>query len=207
LRLAAEYPNISGFVLDDFLHGSADSPPDPWLAANGVRFSVSLVLTPPAPVAVDRMTLVQTSWHSGDYRSGAFAVDPSDDGKSWREVHRDELPNAASAKVDFRPGEPERQLREAPRSRAPQAYPARVLPVRLRCQQADERRSDEAPVRTRPQVASTRRHRGDDLLGEQRMRHGTAGRGVVAELDQVGRPASTGAARREGPIEPRACET
>ncbi|MCR4415182.1 MAG: hypothetical protein NUV77_22400, partial [Thermoguttaceae bacterium] len=75
LRLAAEYPNISGFVLDDFLHWSADSPRDPWLAANGVRFPVSLVLTSSAPVAADRMTLVQTNWHSGDYRSGAFAVD------------------------------------------------------------------------------------------------------------------------------------
>jgi len=36
LKLAAEFPNITGFVLDDFLHWNSDSPPDPWLAANGV---------------------------------------------------------------------------------------------------------------------------------------------------------------------------
>ena len=101
LRLAGEFPNISGFVLDDFLHWSADAPPDPWLAANDVRFPVTLVLTPPAPVAVHRMTLVQTSWHSGDYRSKEFAIDLSEDGRGWKEVHRGIVPNTAGARVEI----------------------------------------------------------------------------------------------------------
>jgi hypothetical protein len=100
LRLAAEFPSISGFVLDDFLHWSDDSPPDPWLAANGIQFPVSLVLVPPAPVAVDRIVLVQTHWHSGDYRSKEFAVDLPEGGTGWKEVHRGILPNTAAAKVE-----------------------------------------------------------------------------------------------------------
>jgi hypothetical protein len=102
LRLAGEFPNICGFVLDDFLDWSADWPPDPWLAANGVRFPVSLILSAPAPVAVDLVALVQTSWHSGDYRSKEFAVDLSEDGKEWNEVHRGILPNTAGARVELR---------------------------------------------------------------------------------------------------------
>ena len=102
LRLAREFPNITGFVLDDFLHWSADSPPDPWLAANDVHFPVSLVLTPPSPVAVGRIALVQASWHSGDYRSKDYAIDLSDDGREWKEVHRAVLPNNAGARVEVK---------------------------------------------------------------------------------------------------------
>jgi len=102
LRLATEFPNISGFVLDDFLHWSADAPPDPWLAANDVRFPVSLVLAPPAPAAVHRMALVQTSWRSGDYRSKEVAIDLSEDGRGWKEVHRGILPNTAAARVEVK---------------------------------------------------------------------------------------------------------
>jgi len=45
LKLVRAFPNISGLVLDDFLHWSADSPPDPWLAPTTLG-SVNLVLTP-----------------------------------------------------------------------------------------------------------------------------------------------------------------
>jgi len=102
LKLARDFSKISGFVLDDFLHWSADSPPDPWLAANDVRFPVNLVLTPPAPLAVHRMVLVQTSWHSGDYRSKEFAIDLSEDGRGWNEAHRGILPNTAAARVEVK---------------------------------------------------------------------------------------------------------
>jgi hypothetical protein len=102
LKLATEFPNISGFVLDDFLHWSNDSPPDPWLAANGVQFPVSLVLTPPNPVAVHRIALTQTSWPSGDYRSKEFAIDLSEDGREWKEAHRGILANTAAARVEIK---------------------------------------------------------------------------------------------------------
>lgn len=100
LKLAKEFPNISEFVLDDFLHWSAESPLDPWLAANGAQFPVSLVLTPPAPVAVDRITLVQTNWQSGDYRSKEFAIELPENGREWKEVHRGSLPNTAASRVE-----------------------------------------------------------------------------------------------------------
>jgi hypothetical protein len=101
LKLAAQFPNFTGFVLDDFLHWSADSPPDPWLAANGIRFPASLLLAPPAPVAVDKIVLVQTSWHSGDYRSKEFAIDLFDDGRVWKEVDRGVLANMAAARAEI----------------------------------------------------------------------------------------------------------
>jgi hypothetical protein len=101
LKLAGEFTNLSGFVLDDFLHWSNDSPPDPWLAANAVQFPVRLVLTPPAPMAVQRIMLVQTCWPSGDYRSKEFAIEASEDGKAWREVRRGTLPNTAGAKAEL----------------------------------------------------------------------------------------------------------
>jgi len=102
LKLAAEFPKITGFVLDDFLHWSAESRPDPWLAANGVQFPVSLLLTPPAPVAIDKVVLAQTRWHSGDYRSKEFAVDMAEDTKEWKEVHRGTLANTAAAKAEIK---------------------------------------------------------------------------------------------------------
>ena len=102
LKLAREFPNISGLVLDDFLHWSADSPPDPWLAVNDASFPVDLVITPSAPVGVDRIVLVQTDWHSGDYRSKEFAIDVSNDGRGWNEVHRGALLNTAGAKAEVK---------------------------------------------------------------------------------------------------------
>jgi len=101
LKLPNEFPNISGFVLDDFLHWSVDSPPDPWLAANNVAFPVSLTLTPASPAAVSRMALVQTSWPSGDYRSKDFAVDLSEDGHAWKEVQRGVLANAPGTRAEI----------------------------------------------------------------------------------------------------------
>ena len=102
LKLAAEFCNITGFVLDDFLHWSANSPTDPWLAANGVQFPVSLVLTPPASVAIEKVVLVQTNWPSGDYRSKEFAIDLSEDGRVWKEVGRDILANTPAAKAEVK---------------------------------------------------------------------------------------------------------
>jgi hypothetical protein len=102
LKLAAEFPNITGYVLDDFLNWSDDSAPDPWLAANNVQFPVSLVLQPPAPVAIDRIVLVQTQWPSGDYRSKDFIVEMSEDGKGWGEAGRGILPNTPAAKAEIK---------------------------------------------------------------------------------------------------------
>lgn len=100
LELAQAHPNITGFVLDDFLHWSVDTPPDPWLAANDVRFPVTIVLTPPSPVSVTRITLTQTNWPTGDYRSKDFAIDMSENGDEWREVHRGCLPNEAGVRQE-----------------------------------------------------------------------------------------------------------
>jgi hypothetical protein len=112
LRLARQFPNITGFVLDDFLHYSADATPDPWLAANNARFPVSLVIEAPSAVAVAKIALAQTSWHSGDYRSKDFAVDLSADGRSWTEARRGILPNAAGATVEVElPGSKIRAVR------------------------------------------------------------------------------------------------
>ena len=102
IKLAQEYPNISGFILDDFLHWSADSPPDPWLATNNVRFPVTVVLTLPSPVSVSKITLIQTSWPTGDYRTRDFAVDLTENLDHWREVHRGLLPNVAGAPEEVR---------------------------------------------------------------------------------------------------------
>ena len=102
LKLAQERPNISGFVLDDFLHWSADSPSDPWLASNNVRFPVTVVLTPPSPVSCSKLGLVQTSWLTGDYRTKDFAVDLTENLDQWREVYRGLLQNVAGVREEVR---------------------------------------------------------------------------------------------------------
>jgi hypothetical protein len=102
LKLAQERPNIMGFVLDDFLHWSADSPSDPWLASNNVRFPVTVVLTPPSPVLCSKVGLVQTSWLTGDYRTKDFAIDLSENSDQWREVHRGFLQNVAGVREEVR---------------------------------------------------------------------------------------------------------
>jgi hypothetical protein len=101
-KLAQQYPNISGFVLDDFLHWSADSAADPWLATNDVRFPVTVVLTPPSRVSVSKITLTQTSWPTGNYRTRDFTVDLTENLDQWREVHRGLLPNVAGAPEEVR---------------------------------------------------------------------------------------------------------
>ncbi len=52
-RLAEANENITGFILDDFFHGSAvqqeRTPRTPWLAENNVSFPVTVTLAAPAP--------------------------------------------------------------------------------------------------------------------------------------------------------------
>ena len=97
LKLAADYGNIRGFILDDFLHWSGgDDAPAQWLAANHVDFPVTLTLTGPAPVACETLELRQTDWSSGDYRSKGYVVEVregTDQGAPWRKVYQGEMPN------------------------------------------------------------------------------------------------------------------
>lgn len=102
LKLAQEFPNIHGYVLDDFLHWSIESAPDPWLAENNVSFPVSLVLTPPGPVTVDRISLVQSNWHSGDYRSKECVLDVREASGEWSEVARGTLESQPNAVLEWK---------------------------------------------------------------------------------------------------------
>ena len=102
LKLAQERMNVTGFVLDDFLHWSVDSPPDQWLASNNVRFPVTVVLTPPSPVSCSKLELVQSSWLTGDYRTKEFAIDLTENLDQWREVYRGFLQNVAGSREEVR---------------------------------------------------------------------------------------------------------
>ena len=99
-RLAAENKNIVGFIMDDFFHADASTPAQ-WLAANKVPFPVVVTLTPPQPTLADRLTLAQSSWPSGDYRTGELAAEVTHDGKVWHEIKRLTLPNHAAAKAEI----------------------------------------------------------------------------------------------------------
>lgn len=48
----------------------------------------------------DRLQLVQSHWHSGDYRTAGFEVEVSEDGKSFRQAGRSLLANQPGAKAD-----------------------------------------------------------------------------------------------------------
>ena len=111
LRLAADQPNVTGFVLDDFFHAPAAGPPAAaeqaqWLADNNPAFPVTVTLTPPAPVACDALELAQSRWRTGDYRTKAFEVEVSADGSAWRRAAGGELPNepGAAVRVRLEPG-------------------------------------------------------------------------------------------------------
>jgi hypothetical protein len=99
LKLAEKNENITSFIMDDFFHPAAHVPLQ-WLAENDVSFPVSLTLQPDDPTPADRLRLVQSQWYTKDYRSKAFAVDVSADGKSFRQVAAGELPNKPGAAKD-----------------------------------------------------------------------------------------------------------
>jgi hypothetical protein len=83
-----------------------------WLAQNNVRFPVALTLTFPQPVTPDKIELVQSSWHSGDYLSKDFAIDVSLNGVDWKEVVTGTLPATGGALVTANlPGAPAKALR------------------------------------------------------------------------------------------------
>ena len=101
LRLARKYPNIEGFVLDDFLHfDTRMEGPDPWLAENNVTFPVSLVVTLSAPRPLTGVELTQTSWPTGDYVSGECVMDVTRDGREWQEAWRGTLPREPGAMTE-----------------------------------------------------------------------------------------------------------
>lgn len=103
-QLAADNPNITGLLLDDFLIGPFGDNDDPhWLAANNAAFPVSLVASLPEEVTADSLMLTQTAWEAGGYRTAKFAVDVSRDGTNWQEVATGELPDepGATEKLSF----------------------------------------------------------------------------------------------------------
>lgn len=99
LKLAEKYKKIVSFIMDDFFHPAAHLPLN-WLAENDVEFPVTLTLRPDHPTVADHLRLVQSEWHTLDYRSKTFAVDVSADGKSFRQVAAGELPNKPGATMD-----------------------------------------------------------------------------------------------------------
>jgi hypothetical protein len=103
-QLAEDNPNLRGFILDDFFHvqprGNAfDSLRElrPWLAAHGVTFPVVVEAHPLEKDAVNGVTLTQTDWDGGHYRSRTVEVELSEDGHSWRKVAQGILPDKGAA--------------------------------------------------------------------------------------------------------------
>ncbi len=101
-RLAAKRPNMTGVVMDDFImRPGGEATAGPWLADNNPRFPVVLSLTLPEPCRVTSIELTQTSWPSGDYRTGRFEVEASSDGSLWKQVFKGEMPNTPGARVSI----------------------------------------------------------------------------------------------------------
>ena len=99
LAIAEEFPNVSGFILDDFIHWGemrAHERIPHWVAENEVSFPVTLTLIPGGPTACDKVELVQTDWPTGDYRTKDFVVTATENGVE-REISKGTLPNRASA--------------------------------------------------------------------------------------------------------------
>ena len=99
LEIAEEFPNVSGFVLDDFIHWGemrAHERIPHWVAENEVSFPVTLTLIPGEPTACEKLELVQTQWPTGDYRTKDFVVTVTENGRE-RRISKGILPNVASA--------------------------------------------------------------------------------------------------------------
>jgi hypothetical protein len=112
LDLARRMPNLEGVIIDDYFGRVRSLVPRAWLAANGVRFPVTLTFRFQRPVAVERLELVQSAWLTGDYRSGDFAVDLDRGEGQWVEAATGTLPNAAMATAEVKlPGEAVGRLR------------------------------------------------------------------------------------------------
>ncbi|MEO2049495.1 MAG: hypothetical protein ABGX16_23300 [Pirellulales bacterium] len=110
-KLAEKNKNITSFIMDDFFHPAAHVPLH-WLAENDVKFPVTLTLQSDQPTVADHLRLVQSQWYTKDYRSKAFAVDVSADGKSYRQVAVGEFPNKPGATQDVSlPKEPFNSIR------------------------------------------------------------------------------------------------
>ena len=113
IRLAEQNENLAGFILDDFFHAR----PRTWLAANRPKFPVTLVIKPPEATTCQQVELVQTDWHTGDYRSKSVTVEISLDGQRFTVVQEAELPNEPGKALRVTlPTEPFRMLRVQVRS-------------------------------------------------------------------------------------------
>ncbi len=101
-RLADSLPNLTGVFMDDFFQVVGENPGKPhWLAADKPPFPVSLALDLPEPLALTRMELAQSDWHSGDYRSGDIRIEGFDD-EAWRTLFSGALPNTGGATLEAR---------------------------------------------------------------------------------------------------------
>jgi hypothetical protein len=100
-RLAEKHDNLIGLMLDDFLFESEDNQPH-WLAANNVQFPVLLTLRCAEAKACDRLVLIQSEWHSGDYRTADLEVHVSADGERFRPLASLTMPNRPGAEVAVR---------------------------------------------------------------------------------------------------------
>ena len=97
-KLAADNPNVTGLLLDDFLIGPLpDKADSQWLANNSPKFPVTLEVQLPKAVEADSLWLAQSDWAAGGYRTAKFAVDVSTDGAEWKEVATGELPDDGGA--------------------------------------------------------------------------------------------------------------
>ena len=96
LELAEKNKNITNFIMDDFFHHTCHLPLH-WLAEKNVTFPVTLTLRPERPTVADQLRLVQSDWHTKDYRSKGFVVETSADGNTFDQVASGELPNEAAA--------------------------------------------------------------------------------------------------------------
>ena len=96
-QLAAAMPNLTGVFMDDFFHLGPDEETANWLAENNVSFPVLLTVTLPTPARPTQLELVQSTWHSGDYRCKDIAVDLAVSGGDWQDTARIQLPNTPGA--------------------------------------------------------------------------------------------------------------
>jgi hypothetical protein len=99
LQLAAGNKNITNFIMDDFFQHTCHLPLH-WLAAEEAAFPVSLTLGPDRSTVADQLRLVQSDWHTKDFRTKEYVVETSPDGDSFVQVASGELPNEADASQD-----------------------------------------------------------------------------------------------------------